>query len=60
MPTALVLDHFEREINEVLGGVEVTEGVQRPVRIALLAGADKRCLRLVFGVTRIWINLGTL
>lgn len=40
MPTALVLDHFEHEINDVLGGVEVTEGVRRPVRIALLAGAD--------------------
>jgi nicotinamide mononucleotide adenylyltransferase len=40
MPTALVLDHVEHEINEVLGGVEVTEGVRRPVRIVLLAGAD--------------------
>jgi nicotinamide mononucleotide adenylyltransferase len=40
MPTALVLDHVEHEINEVLGGVEVSEGVRRPVRIALLAGAD--------------------
>src|SRR5580692_6133572 len=40
MPTALVLDHVEHEINEVLGGVEATEGVRRPVRIALLAGAD--------------------
>jgi nicotinamide mononucleotide adenylyltransferase len=40
MPTALVLDHVEHEINEVLGGVEVTEGVRRPVRVALLAGAD--------------------
>jgi nicotinamide mononucleotide adenylyltransferase len=40
MPTALVLDHIEREINEVIGGVETTEGQKRPVRIVLLAGAD--------------------
>lgn len=40
MPTALVLDHFEREINQVIGGVETTEGNKRPVRIVLLAGAD--------------------
>lgn len=40
MPTALVLDHFEREINEVLGGVETQEGGRKPVQISLLAGAD--------------------
>lgn len=40
MPTAQVLDHFEHEINTVLGGVEVSEGVRRPVRVVLLAGAD--------------------
>ena len=39
-PTAEVLDHFAREVNEVLGGVEGVDGVRRPVRIALLAGAD--------------------
>lgn len=39
-PTAKVLDHFAREVNEVMGGVEGTDGVKRPVRIALLAGAD--------------------
>lgn len=39
-PTAKVLDHFEHEINTVMGGVENSEGVRRPVRIALLAGAD--------------------
>ncbi|KAI9769100.1 MAG: hypothetical protein M1840_004451 [Geoglossum simile] len=32
--TAIVLDHFEHEINKVLGGE------RKPVRIALLAGAD--------------------
>lgn len=39
-PTALVLDHFEHEINEVLGGAERPDGTRVPVRIALLAGAD--------------------
>lgn len=37
MPTALVLDHFEHEINEVLGGCERPDGSRVPVRIALLA-----------------------
>ncbi|KZF26712.1 nicotinamide mononucleotide adenylyl transferase [Xylona heveae TC161] len=39
-PTALVLDHFEHEINEVLGGVETEDGQQKHVQISLLAGAD--------------------
>lgn len=39
-PTAHVLDHVEHEINQVMGGIEAREGVRRPVRIALLAGAD--------------------
>ncbi|ORY61308.1 uncharacterized protein BCR38DRAFT_347742 [Pseudomassariella vexata] len=40
MPTAKVLDHFEHEINDVIGGVENTNGQKQPVRIALLAGSD--------------------
>lgn len=40
MPTALVLEHFEYEINTVLGGAERPDGTRVPVRIALLAGAD--------------------
>ena len=39
-PTAQVLDHFDHEINEVLGGVEDTNGKKQHVRVALLAGAD--------------------
>jgi nicotinamide mononucleotide adenylyltransferase len=39
-PTAQVLDHFDHEINEVLGGVEDTNGQKQQVRVALLAGAD--------------------
>ncbi|KAI0129521.1 nicotinate nucleotide adenylyltransferase [Xylariales sp. AK1849] len=40
MPTAKVLDHFEHELNDVLGGVEDSNGEKQRVRIALLAGAD--------------------
>ncbi|KAK8045304.1 nicotinamide/nicotinic acid mononucleotide adenylyltransferase [Apiospora rasikravindrae] len=40
MPTAKVLDHFEHEVNNVLGGVENSDGEKQPVRVALLAGAD--------------------
>jgi nicotinamide mononucleotide adenylyltransferase len=40
MPTAKVLDHFEHEINGVLGGVARPDGTRVPVRILLLAGAD--------------------
>src|SRR5271156_3066237 len=39
-PTALVLDHFEHEINTVRKGIDDGNGNRRPVRIALLAGAD--------------------
>lgn len=40
VPTAQVLDHFDHEINQVLGGCEDVHGNRQPVRIALLAGAD--------------------
>jgi nicotinamide mononucleotide adenylyltransferase len=39
-PTALVLDHFEHEINGVRKGIETANGERKHVRIALLAGAD--------------------
>jgi len=39
LETAKVLDHFEHEINVVLGGVETPAG-KKKCRIALLAGAD--------------------
>ena len=38
--TAVVLDHVEHEINDVLGGVTTPDGEQRPVRVMLLAGSD--------------------
>jgi nicotinamide mononucleotide adenylyltransferase len=38
--TAVVLDHFDYEINTILGGVFTEEGEQRNVRVMLLAGSD--------------------
>lgn len=38
--TAIVLDHFDHEINTVLGGVETPDGEHRTVRPMLLAGSD--------------------
>ena len=38
--TALVLDHFDHEINDVLGGVRTESGEHRRVRVMLLAGSD--------------------
>ncbi|KAI1000464.1 hypothetical protein K3495_g7730 [Podosphaera aphanis] len=40
MRTAQVLDHFEYEINEVLGGAARPDGTRVPMKIVLLAGAD--------------------
>lgn len=39
-PTAKVLDHFDYEINTVRKGIDAGDGTRKPVRIALLAGAD--------------------
>lgn len=39
-PTALVLDHFDNEINVIRKGVEAANGERKQVQIALLAGAD--------------------
>jgi nicotinamide mononucleotide adenylyltransferase len=38
--TAVVLDHFDHEINTVLGGVRTEDGEHRNVRVMLLAGSD--------------------
>ncbi|RKF81344.1 Nicotinamide/nicotinic acid mononucleotide adenylyltransferase [Golovinomyces cichoracearum] len=40
IPTARVLDHFEFEINQALGGAQRPDGTSVPMKIALLAGAD--------------------
>ncbi|CCA71100.1 probable nicotinamide mononucleotide adenylyltransferase [Serendipita indica DSM 11827] len=39
-PTAVVLDHFDHEVNEVLGGIETRSGERKRARIMLLAGSD--------------------
>lgn len=38
--TAVVLDHFDYEINTILGGVRTQDGEHRNVTILLLAGSD--------------------
>ena len=38
--TALVLDHFEHEINNVCGGVDTINGDKIPAKISLMSGAD--------------------
>jgi len=38
--TAIVLDHFDYEINTVLGGVKTEDGEYRDVKVMLLAGSD--------------------
>jgi len=38
--TAVVLDHFDYEINTILGGVQTQDGEHRDVGVMLLAGSD--------------------
>jgi nicotinamide mononucleotide adenylyltransferase len=40
VPTLQVLEHFDHEINGVLGGVKDVNGAMKPVKISLLAGTD--------------------
>lgn len=40
LPTVKVLDHFEHELNDVMGGIETYTGEKRRIHVALLAGAD--------------------
>ncbi|KAI6784343.1 Nicotinamide-nucleotide adenylyltransferase-like protein [Emericellopsis cladophorae] len=40
IPTAHVLDHFDYEINQVMGGVECEDGTRKKAKVVLLAGAD--------------------
>lgn len=40
LPTVKVLDHFDHELNEVMGGIDTTTGEKRRIHVALLAGAD--------------------
>jgi nicotinamide mononucleotide adenylyltransferase len=40
LPTVKVLDHFDYELNEVMGGIASENGEKRRIHVALLAGAD--------------------
>ena len=40
LPTVKVLDHFDHELNDVMGGAETPDGQRKRIHIALLAGAD--------------------
>lgn len=39
-PTAIVLDHFDYEINAIRNGIDTGNGSRKPVQVVLLAGAD--------------------
>jgi nicotinamide mononucleotide adenylyltransferase len=40
LPTVKVLDHFNHELNDVMGGIETGSGEKKRIHVALLAGAD--------------------
>lgn len=40
LPTVKVLDHFDYELNETMGGIEDVNGKKQRIHVALLAGAD--------------------
>jgi nicotinate (nicotinamide) nucleotide adenylyltransferase len=40
LPTVKVLDHFDHELNEVMGGIAGADGQKKRIHVALLAGAD--------------------
>ena len=50
VPTAQVLDHFDEEMKS-LGGIQAEDGIRKPVRVALLAGAD---LISTFATPGVW------
>ncbi|KAI9267224.1 hypothetical protein EDC94DRAFT_602666 [Helicostylum pulchrum] len=49
--TAVVLDHFDDELNKVGGGISTASGERRKIRIMLLAGGD---LIASFGHPGVW------
>ncbi|KAF1953045.1 nicotinamide mononucleotide adenylyltransferase 1 [Byssothecium circinans] len=40
LPTVKVLDHFNYELNDVMGGIATPGGEKKRIHVALLAGAD--------------------
>lgn len=57
MPTALVLDHVDREVNTVLGGAVQPDGSTRKIQIILLAGAGEPQYSLVWSNSRLYFPL---
>ncbi|KAF0357401.1 nicotinate nicotinamide nucleotide adenylyltransferase [Gigaspora margarita] len=51
--TALVMDHFNEEVNTKRGGVTIADGETRKVKIMLLAGGD---LIESFKVPKLWLD----
>ncbi|KAI7866055.1 hypothetical protein BDF14DRAFT_1985495 [Spinellus fusiger] len=49
--TAVVLDHFDQELNGKGQGIRMKDGTQRPIKIMLLAGGD---LIASFGHPSVW------
>ncbi|KAI8338316.1 hypothetical protein EDC96DRAFT_523362 [Choanephora cucurbitarum] len=49
--TAVVLDHFDHELNTIGGGISTSTGEKRKIRIMLLAGGD---LIASFGHPGVW------
>ncbi|KAI7903828.1 uncharacterized protein BX663DRAFT_505368 [Cokeromyces recurvatus] len=49
--TAIVLDHFEKELNELNGGIKTSSGESKRIKIMLLAGGD---LIASFGHPGVW------
>ncbi|CAG8609120.1 17329_t:CDS:2 [Cetraspora pellucida] len=51
--TAIVMDHFNEEINNKRGGIVTTDGKSRKVKVMLLAGGD---LIESFKVPKLWLD----
>ncbi|KAI7856995.1 hypothetical protein BDC45DRAFT_38773 [Circinella umbellata] len=49
--TAVVLDHFDHELNDIGGGIKTSKGERKKIKIMLLAGGD---LIASFGHPGVW------
>ncbi|CAG8439872.1 6855_t:CDS:2 [Diversispora eburnea] len=51
--TAIVMDHFNKELNDNRGGVMTSDGKKRKIKVILLAGGD---LIESFKIPRLWLD----